>query len=280
MDQFVYRLSVFQLKSRFHQRAPKHGCAFHDTVDLPFFQDIHGFLPAVHGNDHNILPRSVSCLFDLRKCSQRHFIVMAVHHIDLTAIFCQQLPHAFGTPALQEITVHAADHFHPSVLSDRIHKPCLSLPHGRRILGSRDLHDLHMALSESIGLSDQILSGHNAFLIEIRTDQAGGKSLFLRVNVPVHQDHGDPRILCLLQHIIPAFFHNGRKCDHIHLVGNEPPDRSDLIFLLLVCILQHQADPVLSGLLFDIPGVADSPRTLGAQLAEAQQKLRVLRLLL
>ena len=86
------------------------------------------------------------------------------------------------------------------------------------------------------------------------------------MDVAVHKDHGNACIFCFQQNIVPAVFHDRRERNDIHLVGDKTADGSNLIFLLLLGILEHKADLIFFRLLHDVIGIPHPPRALRADL--------------
>ena len=133
-----------------------------------------------------------------------------------------------------------------------------------------------MQLDDAAGLAGhflgQPLAGHAALVDEVGGD-GGEVEAVGRVHGPVEQDHGDLGVGGLLQHFVPAVGDDGGQKDGIDTLGDEAPDRLDLVFLLLLGVGELEVDPPLLGFLPGHRGLGGAPAGFGTDLAEADGQI-------
>ena len=123
----------------------------------------------------------------------------------------------------------------------------------------------------------QPLNEHVALRAEVRADPAGIQVLILRGNLPVHEDDGDLRLLCLLEDVFPARFHDRGEDDVVDLFLDEIADGQKLVLLLLLGVVKQQFKSVLLGKRRGHGlGIRRTPVRFGAQLGEADPDQPVL----
>ena len=195
---------------------------------------------------------------------------MRIDHIKaIPAVFLQQFTHAFLPLAAKEITVHAVNDGKTFILSDHIRKALLTVPHRRGIFCAANLHNSQFFRTDVVRLPHQVLTRTPSFGIEVGANVSGIKAVVLSLDHPVHQDHRDSCLLRLGQHVVPAGLNDRGKHDHVHLVGNKRTDRVDLLFLLLVGVLHHQAVAGLLRSFLHAGRIGDPPAAFRPQLGKA-----------
>ncbi len=84
-----------------------------------------------------------------------------------------------------------------------------------------------------------------AFLLKITAHAGHIKTLILHIHIAVHKNHGNARLLRLLQHRLPACLHHRRKDNIVYPLGDKAADRLELVFLLLSGVVINQKISVL-----------------------------------
>ena len=102
-------------------------------------------------------------------------------------------------------------------------------------------------LSAAHELLFQPLNEHVALRAKVRADPAGIQVFILRGNLPVHEDDGDLRFLCLLKDILPSRFHDRGEDDVVDFFLDEIADGKELVLLLLLGVVKQQFKSVLLG---------------------------------
>ena len=75
---------------------------------------------------------------------------------------------------------------HAFILCNCIGKTRLPLSHGRGIVGTRNLYDIHLLQPKTVRFSNQVLSRHHTFFVKIGTDQTCGQTFLFGTDIFLH----------------------------------------------------------------------------------------------
>ncbi|MCY1301549.1 hypothetical protein D9M70_511700 [compost metagenome] len=93
------------------------------------------------------------------------------------------------------------------------------------------------------------------------------------VDGAVEQDDRNFRVLCFLQHLVPAGSDNRGDEDGVHALRDEGADRLDLVFLFLLRICEFKVDAALLCLLLGQRRLGGAPAGLRADLRKADDQI-------
>ena len=106
---------------------------------------------------------------------------------------------------------------------------------------------------------------------EVRAEERDVQALFLRLDGPVGEHHGDPGVTGFDEHGVPAGLDDGGEGDDVDALFDELADRLDLSLLLALGVREDQLDSGFFGSGLDRLCVGGSPTALGADLGEAHR---------
>ena len=113
------------------------------------------------------------------------------------------------------------------------------------------------------------LTGRHALLLEVQADP-GRVQVVRRRDRAVFEDDRDAGLLGLVEHVVPAVFHDRRDDDRVDALVDEAADRGDLRLDLVVGRVEDELEAVLlrERRLHRL-GVRGTPAALGAGLGES-----------
>ena len=98
---------------------------------------------------------------------------------------------------------------------------------------------------------------------------SGQVERLVAIHLAVQQNDGDLGFLGFLKHAVPAGRHDRGQQDRIDTLGDEGPDRGDLVFLLLLRVRELEVNAPLLGLLFCQRGFCRTPAGFRPDLRKA-----------
>ena len=253
-------LAVRDLLDQLGELVAEHRVALDDVVELLVDERLQAVAHAVHGHDLDVLPRHLAGRLDRLDRAEPHVVVVREDQRGLRVRLERRLDGGLALGA-REVAAGLADDLVPDDLVEAL----LAVDLGAGAERALELEDRRVRRV----LGDPLARG-GALLAEVGADPCDVGVLDGGVDGAVDQHDRDAGVLDLLQDLVPAGLDHRGERDDVDVLGDEVPQRLDLVLLLLLRVDEVEVEAGLLGeARLDRLGVRGAPAALGAELGEA-----------
>ena len=222
-------------------------------------------MDAVDGDDHDVLARRQAGFLNGLNRAQGHVVIVSIDGGDVFfAGRFQEGGHHFLAFADLKVAVLTGEDFHVGIFGQFIGKALVPIDGGSTAGRALKLDDLGFA----IGVLGQPVGGAVPFFDKIGGDERHIK-VFSRADAAIDQDNRNLCALGFAKDLIPAGLDARREDDGIDALGDEGPDRLNLLFLIFLRIRKAQIDMTILCLGLDRLRLGGAPIAFLAFLREA-----------